>query len=307
MDIEFNGQMTAILGFVLVLVVIGIILFLRNQFKSSGNSDLTEKYRDKEWGSVLKARNKYPDVNAFGMSGSFLRFGLAAALALVLLGFSWTTYEDDVFIPDDALELDEEIEIEPPRTAEPPPPPPPPPPPVIEEVPEEEILEEEEPEFVDQDVEEETVIEDAPVAVEEAPPPPPPPPPPPEPEVEEIFKVVEQMPRFPGCENEAGDNKAKEECAKKKMLQYIYKNLNYPAIARENGVEGSCVIQFVVDKDGSVTEANLVRDIGAGCGSAALKVVKDMNNLPQKWTPGKQRGRNVKVLYTLPVRFKLEG
>ena len=115
------------------------------------------------------------------------------------------------------------------------------------------------------------------------------------------------MPRFPGCEGMSGSDKEKEECAKEKMLQYIYKNLKYPAIARENGVEGMCVIQFVVGKDGSVQEANIVRDIGAGCGESALKVVNNMNNLPEKWTPGKQRGRSVKVFYTLPVRFKLEG
>ncbi|NNF36806.1 MAG: energy transducer TonB, partial [Saprospiraceae bacterium] len=127
------------------------------------------------------------------------------------------------------------------------------------------------------------------------------------PPAEEIFTTAEQMPRFPGCEDMAGSNAEKEACAKKKMLQYIYKNLNYPAIARENGVEGMCVIQFVVDRDGSVTNVNLVRDIGAGCGEAASKVVNSMNNMPQKWTPGKQRGRPVKVLYTLPVRFKLEG
>ena len=115
------------------------------------------------------------------------------------------------------------------------------------------------------------------------------------------------MPRFPGCENAGGSNDEKAKCAQDKLLQYIYKNLKYPAIARENGVEGMCVIQFVVDKDGSVKDANVVRDIGAGCGEAALKVVNAMNNLSEKWTPGKQRGRNVKVFYTLPVRFKLEG
>ena len=115
------------------------------------------------------------------------------------------------------------------------------------------------------------------------------------------------MPRFPGCENDGGSNKEKEECAKLKMLEYIYKNLRYPAIARENGVEGTVVIQFVVDQEGKVDEVNIVRDIGAGCGEAAAKIVNDMNNLPERWTPGKQRGRPVKVLYTLPVKFQLEG
>jgi protein TonB len=91
------------------------------------------------------------------------------------------------------------------------------------------------------------------------------------------------------------------------MLEYIYKNLKYPAIARENGVEGQVVLQFVVDKDGSIADAKVVRDIGAGCGTEAEKVVNGMNNMGQKWIPGKQRGRPVRVLYTLPVKFKLEG
>jgi protein TonB len=124
---------------------------------------------------------------------------------------------------------------------------------------------------------------------------------------EEIFKVVEQMPRFPGCEDMSGSDKDKENCAKEKMLQYIYKNLKYPAIARENGVEGMAVIQFVVEKDGSVAGAKIVRDPGAGTGTAALKIVEAMNSMGSKWTPGKQRGRPVKVQYTLPVKFKLEG
>ena len=86
-------------------------------------------------------------------------FGLAMALGVALLGLSWTRFDKAVVIPDNAMELDEEIEIEPPRTAEPPPPPPPPPPPVIEEVPDEEIEEEDEIEFTDQSIDEETVVE----------------------------------------------------------------------------------------------------------------------------------------------------
>ena len=66
------------------------------------------------------------------------------------------------------------------------------------------------------------------------------------------------------------------------------------------------VLQFVVSETGAVKDVRVVRDIGAGCGDAALTVVEAMNNLPQKWTPGKQRGRAVKVLYTLPVKFRLE-
>ena len=113
------------------------------------------------------------------------------------------------------------------------------------------------------------------------------------------------MPRFPGCD----DLPTKEErktCAETKLLQYVQKNLKYPAIARENGIEGKVYVQFVVSETGAIKDVNVVRDIGAGCGDAARKVVESMNNMPQKWTPGKQRGRPVKVLFTMPVHFRLE-
>ncbi len=118
-----------------------------------------------------------------------------------------------------------------------------------------------------------------------------------------IFKVVEEMPRFPGCEDIEGTTKDKEECAQQKMLEFIYSNLKYPVKARDENVEGICVVQFVIEKDGSVSGAKLVRDIGADCGVETMNVV---NNFP-KWTPGKQKGKSVRVLYTLPVKFKLES
>jgi len=143
---------------------------------------------------------------------------------------------------------------------------------------------------------------------EDTPPPPQaPPPPPPEEEIEEIFKVVETMPRFPGCEDVLGSNKEKEDCAKQKMLEFIYQNLKYPQEARDSKVEGMCVVQFVINKKGIITQVKTVRNIGSGCGEAASNVVHMMNQLDDRWTPGHQRGENVNVLYTLPVRFKLEG
>ena len=305
MDISLSGNMVLVSLLVLIAVTVGIIFVLRMMVGNKSPEFFKEKYGDSDVRDKLEVRTKYPEANVFQHSGTIFRFGLAAALALTVMAFSWTQYEQTIDVSMYDLEVEEELEIEPPRTAEPPPPPPPPPPPVIEEVPEEEILEEEEPVFEDQSIVEETVMEELPEPVEEAPPPPPPPPPPPEPEVDEIFKVVEEMPRFPGCD--AGTAAEKKKCADQKLLQYLYKNLKYPAIARENGVEGRVYIQFVVEKDGSVQEANIVRDIGAGCGQAALKVVTDMNSLPQRWTPGKQRGKAVRVLYTLPVTFKLEG
>ncbi len=130
------------------------------------------------------------------------------------------------------------------------------------------------------------------------------PPPPPLPEVEEIFTVEEEMPCFPGCEDRP---KAElRACANQKMLQFIYKNIKYPAIARENGVEGTVVIRFYVDKDGSIKEPQILKDIGAGTGAEAMRVVKMMNSMGEKWTPGKQRGKTVKVYFNLPVKFRLE-
>lgn len=105
---------------------------------------------------------------------------------------------------------------------------------------------------------------------------------------EEIFKVVEQKPEFP--DGEAA------------MLKFIYSNIKYPPIARENGVEGTAYVTFVVEKDGSITDVKVVRDIGAGCGEEAVRVVKMM----PKWNPGKQRGRPVRVQFNLPVKYKLE-
>ena len=120
---------------------------------------------------------------------------------------------------------------------------------------------------------------------------------------EEIFKVVEEMPRFPGCEDMLGSKKDIEDCAKKEMLNFIYTNLKYPAEARKANVEGMTVVQFTVKKDGSIADAKVVRDIGAGTKEEVLRVV---NSFPT-WKPGKQRGIAVNVQYTLPVKFKLEG
>ena len=302
MDIAIGGTPLLITMILIIGGILGLIFFMRYNYSKKSQEGASDQ--DGQSGSPLKGRNKYPFADVFGLSGTFFNLGLALSVGFTILAFSWTQYEADVYIPDDALELDEDIEIEPPRTAEPPPPPPPPPPPVIEEVPEEEILEEEEPEFVDQSVDAEDEVE-RPDPVVEAPPPPPPPPPPPEPEVDEIFKVVEEMPRFPGCENK-GSAAEKKACADKKMLEFIYKNIKYPAIARENGVEGTVVVSFVVDKDGSIQDARVVRDIGAQCGQEALRVVNLMNSKGLKWTPGKQRGRAVKVQFNLPVKFRLE-
>ncbi len=288
-------------GVVLTLaLIVGTIFFMKNTYKKRSLEGGTAAMR--KGGTDLSARSKYAGVDIFRYSSSFFYAGLVLALLTCILAFNWTSYEDEVYIPDNALDIPDEIEVEPPRTTDPPPPPPPPPPPVIEEVPEELIEEEDEPEFIDQSVEVEEVVEAPPVQEVKDVPPPPPPPPPPAPKVEEIFKVVEQMPMFPGCERSGGSNEELQACAQQKMLEYIYGNIKYPAIARENGVEGTAVITFVVEKDGSITDAQIIRDPGAQTGGEALRVVKTF----PKWNPGKQRGKPVRVQFNLPVKFKLE-
>ena len=125
--------------------------------------------------------------------------------------------------------------------------------------------------------------------------------------VEEIFKVVDEMPRYPGCEDIDGDHAKKKDCADSKLIKYLYDNLKYPKLAIQNKTEGRVFLQFVVDTDGTIDNTRIVRDIGDGCGQAALDVVNAMNDMPKRWTPGRKRGQNVKVLYTLPVTFKIEG
>lgn len=295
-----TGMQLLIALLVLAAIVIGVILFMRNRFNSLSQTDLTGLHQGRDKKSPLDGRNKYREVDAFRYSGTLLNFGFLAALLIAILAFSWTQYDSEVFIPDNALELDDDIEIEPPRTAEPPPPPPPPPPPVIQEVPEEEVTEPP-PKQVSQEIVNDDPVE-APPEVKEVPKEKPKPKPKPKEKVpDEIFQVVEEMPRFPGCESE-GDKEAQKKCASDKMIKFIYGNIKYPPIARENGVEGTVVIRFVVDKDGSVTAPEIVRDIGAQCGAEALRVV----NMMPKWIPGKQRGQAVKVYFNLPVKFRLE-
>jgi protein TonB len=171
-------------------------------------------------------------------------------------------------------EFEELLDI--PITEQPPPPPPPIEQPVIQEIPDEVEIEEKIEVNFDVDVQEETVIKeviiaDAPV-VEKA---------------DEIFDVVENSPEFPG--------------GMEAWNEYLRKNLKYPTQARRMGIEGTVYVVFVVNTDGTVQDVELLRGIGGGCDEEALRVVKGA----PKWTPGKQRGRPVRVRMRLPIRFKL--
>lgn len=106
---------------------------------------------------------------------------------------------------------------------------------------------------------------------------------------EEIFVVVEEMPKFPG-----GDSA---------LYMYLCMNLNYPDAARENEIEGKVFITFTVEKDGSISNIRVLRDIGGGCAQAAVEVVKNM----PRWEPGRQRGVAVRTQFTLPIHFQLDN
>lgn len=107
-------------------------------------------------------------------------------------------------------------------------------------------------------------------------------------EEEKPFVSVEQMPAFPGGNEE--------------LMRFISSNLRYPTIAAENGIEGRVIIRFVVGRDGAVSDVQVARGLDASCDREAVRVVKSM----PKWIPGKQNGRAVPVYYTLPILFKLQ-
>lgn len=119
---------------------------------------------------------------------------------------------------------------------------------------------------------------------------------------EEIFVAVEEMPRFPGCEEDGLSKAEKKSCAEGKMLAYIYSRIKYPQLAKEGQVEGTAVVRFIIEKNGEISGLEVVKDPGAGLGREALRVVKTMPD----WIPGKQRNKPVRVRYNLPVKYVLE-
>jgi periplasmic protein TonB len=104
----------------------------------------------------------------------------------------------------------------------------------------------------------------------------------------EIFMVVEQMPEFPG--------------GQEKLHAFLTENIKYPESAKESGIQGTVYVTFIVRKDGRISNAKILRGIGADCDEEALRVV---NKMPS-WKPAKQRGKNVDVQFNLPIGFKLE-
>lgn len=224
---------------------------------------------------------KNPKADLEKRRGLFLEIGLVVILAAVLVAFEVKSYdaEEAEAFQREVAEEPEEVIIQT-DIQEPPPPPPP-------EVPEVTTLIEVVAD--DQEIKNELVVtaevtEDTrniaivPVQIEE--------------EVEEteaqIFTVVENEPEFPG--------------GTEALYKYLAQNIKYPQLARENGITGRVYVTFVVERDGSIANPKVLRDIGGGCGAEAIRVVKSM----PKWTPGKQRGKAVRVQFNLPVNFNLK-
>ena len=121
-----------------------------------------------------------------------------------------------------------------------------------------------------------------------------------------IYKVVEEMPRFPACEQLDTTVAVINQCAQQMLLSFMYENIVYPMEARQNGNEGTVVLNFVIEKDSTISNATILKDIGGGCGDEALRILNLMNPNNVKWIPGKHKGKVVRTQFNLPLKFKLE-
>ena len=233
---------------------------------------------------------KNPKADLEGKKGIFFALGLVLSLSIVLIAFEWKTYEESASSLGQLKMDDIEDEIIPITQQNQPPPPPPPPPPPQENL---EIVKD------DKEIEDEAIIEDSEADMEteifEQP----------EEVIEEaeIFTIVEDMPVFPGCEG-AGSKSEMEQCTNSEIQKFIGKNTNYPAMARDAGVSGRVYVRYMVDEKGEVKDINIIRGVPGGK-SLEKEAMRVIGQLP-KMKPGKQRGKAVRVQYTVPVNFKLQ-
>ena len=211
---------------------------------------------------------KNPKVSLENKKGMFFQIGLAVTLLAILIAFEWKSYDKTNYNLGDLNLDDMEEEIIPITRQEVKPPPPPPPPPEIIEIVEDEVEIEKELEIEETETDEDEIIE-----IEE--------------DDEEFFMVVENMPEFPG-----GDLG---------LMKFIQKNVRYPAIAKEYNISGNVYVSLIVDKKWNVTNVKIVRGVDKNLDAEAVRVV---SSLP-KYKPGKQRGKAVRVMFTIPINFTL--
>jgi protein TonB len=220
---------------------------------------------------------KNPKVDLRRYSGLFLEIGFVVSLGIMLLAFNVTQHEktasnlgelDNVLAEEEIIPITRQQEIKPP---------PPPEPPKVSEV--LNIVEDDveiEDELEIEDVEDvETAVEIVEIEEEE------------EEDEAQVFFIVENMPEFPGGDLE--------------LRKYINQNVQYPEIAKENGIQGRVFVQFVVNQRGEVEGVKVVRGVDPSLDKEAIRVIQ---SLP-KWKPGSQRGKPVKVSYTVPINYQL--
>jgi len=237
----------------------------------------------------------------------FLKLSMAMSIALAFMAFNYTSYHDPTPIILDSEPMDlTEIEVTPPIMREKRPLPPPPTPKVevvdiIEPEVEPEFIEEKLPEVVEPEVHPTTTVTDA-ADVHPSPTSPPVLPPPVVEDTEEkIWARAERMPAYHSC-TDLHTEAERTTCTQSALLHHIYDLLRYPSIARENGIEGTVVVGFVIDKHGQLTNLEILKDIGGGCGREVLRVISKLGD----FSPGQQGGRSVSVLYRVPVKFDLQ-
>lgn len=230
---------------------------------------------------------KNPKADLTRNSGLYFAIGMAVVLFLTWQGLEWKQYDKDeafTYKMDVDEELEEEIPITEMLKTPPPPPPPPAAPEVIEVVEDDEEIEETVIESTETSQDEVVEVEEI-VEVEEPV------------DVDVPFAVIEDVPVFPGCE----DAKDKRACFQEMMQKHIRKHFHYPEIAQEMGVQGRVAVMFTIDKDGSITNIRM-RGPDKNLEKEAQRII---DKLP-KMTPGKQRGRPVRVPFSIPITFRLQ-
>lgn len=221
---------------------------------------------------------KNPKADLENKKTIFFEIGLIIALLVVFAAFEYKSY-DKITIDLSQRAVDDTPEEIIPITEQKVKPPPPPPPKQVTQI---KIVEDDV--EVDDEIDIDVDIDDDAVIEEYIPP---------EDDDEEvleseIFTVVESMPEFPGGMGE--------------LMKYLGQNIKYPPLAKESGIQGRVFINFVVEPTGAISNVKVLRGIGGGCDEEAIRVVEAM----PKWKPGKQRGKNVRVSYNLPVKFTLQ-
>ncbi len=230
---------------------------------------------------------KNPKADLSKNSSLYFVIGLSVILLISWQAIEWKTYEKDLY-GYEALNVDDDDDEEVPITEQiktpPPPPPPPPAPEVIEVVEDEEEVEETVIESTETDQEEIVEI----VEVEEV-----------EEDIDVPFAVIEDVPIYPGCEKVPKSQR--RTCFQEQINKHIRKNFRYPEIAQDMGIQGRVYVQFVIANDGAITNIRM-RGPDKNLEKEAQRII---SKLPQM-TPGKQRGRAVRVPFSIPITFRLQ-